>query len=349
MPESPLWITEADVVAVMDMADAIRALEAGLRAEARGDAINMAKTHVEWSSASSGHGQAAAHSTLHAIGAAFVDEGFVGTKTWAHTEGGATPVLVLFDSRTGALKAILEAFALGQMRTGAASGVATAVLAAPGADELAIIGTGKQSIPQIAAVAAVRSLKRVRVFGRDAGRRAQCAARVRDELGLDAREATTVVEAVGDAPIVTLVTRAREPFLTASMVADGAHINAVGAITPAGAEVAVDVLARCGQVVVDSVAQAQRLSSELIAYFGSAPDGWARVQSLATSVASGRGRAASDDVTLFKSLGMGVSDLSLAIEVYTRAVKAGIGRSFAHPVKVPPRLRPANMRREIRN
>ena len=336
MPESALWITEADVVAVMDMADAIRALETGLRAEARGAAINMAKTHVEWS-------LGAAHSTLHAIGAAFVDQGFVGTKTWAHTEGGATPVLVLFDSRTGALKAILEAFALGQLRTGAASGVATAVLAAPGADELVIIGTGKQSIAQIAAVAAVRSLKRVRVFGRDAGRRAQCAARVRDELGLDAREATTVADAVHDAPIVTLVTRARAPFLTASMVAPGAHINAVGAITPAGAEVAVDVLARCGQVVVDSVAQAQRLSSELIACFGSAPEGWSRVQSLAGVVAAGRGRAASDDLTLFKSLGMGISDLSLAIEVYARAVKAGIGRSFAHPVKASPRLRPANM------
>ena len=344
MPESPLWITEADVVSIMDMADAIRALEAGLRAEARGAAINMAKTHVEWSSGhSAGSGQGAAHSTLHAIGAAFVDEGFAGTKTWAHTEGGATPVLVLFDSRTGALKAILEAFALGQLRTGAASGVATAILAAPSADELAVIGTGKQSISQVGAVAAVRSLKRVRVFGRDASRRAQCAARVRDELGLDACEATTIAEAVRDAPIVTLVTRAREPFLTASMVARGAHVNAVGAITPAGAEVAVDVLARCGQVVVDSVEQAQRLSSELIAYFGSAPEGWTRVQSLASSIASGRGRAAGDDVTLFKSLGMGVSDLSLAIEVYARAVKAGIGRPFAHPVKVSPRLRPAKV------
>ena len=336
MSESPLWITEADVVAVMDMADAIRALEAGLRAEARGAAINMAKSHVEWSSGGT-------HSTLHAIGAAFVDAGFVSTKTWAHTEGGATPILVLFDSRTGALKAILEAFALGQLRTGAASGVATAVLAAPGADELAIIGTGKQSIAQIAAVAAVRSLKRVRIFGRDAGRRAQCAARVRDELGLEAREAPTVTEAVRDAPIITLVTRAHEPFLTASMVAHGAHVNAVGAITPAGAEVSVDLLARCGQVVVDSLVQAQRLSRELIASFGSAPDGWTHVQSLASSVASGRGRESSDDVTLFKPLGMGVSDLSLAIEVYARAVTAGIGRPFPHPVNVPPRLRPANV------
>ena len=85
MPDqSPLWITEADVVGLMDMGDAINALEKGLLAEARGDAVNMVKTHATW-----GNG-----STLHAIGALFPKEGFVGTKTWAHTEGGASPLLI---------------------------------------------------------------------------------------------------------------------------------------------------------------------------------------------------------------------------------------------------------------
>src|SRR5712691_9190303 len=107
MTDMPIWITEADVVSLMDMPAAIRALEAGVRAEARGTAANMTKTHVEWASTGAGQGS---HSTLHAIGAAFAEEGFVGTKTWAHTEGGATPLLVLFDSRTGALKAVVEAF-----------------------------------------------------------------------------------------------------------------------------------------------------------------------------------------------------------------------------------------------
>jgi alanine dehydrogenase len=227
----PLWITEADVVAIMDMPRAIEALETGLRAEAQGTAANMTKTHVEWSV----HGE---HATLHAIGAAFPAAGIVGTKTWAHTPGGATPLLILYDAATGALKAIVEAFALGQLRTGAASGVATRWLAAATADELALIGTGKQSLTQVAAVAAVRRLKRVRVFGRDAGRRARAAARVREELGLDAVEATTVEDAVRGAPIITAVTRAREPFLHASMVSRGAHINAVGAIVPSGAEIA---------------------------------------------------------------------------------------------------------------
>jgi alanine dehydrogenase len=331
--EAPLWITESDVVSLIDMGDAIRALEAGLRAEARGAAANMTKTHVEWI------GEDGGHSTLHAIGAAFPEAAFAGTKTWAHAAGGATPLLILFDARTGALRAVIEAFGLGQLRTGAASGVATAALAAPDARQLAIIGTGRQALSQIAAVAAVRPLERVRVHGRDSARRAQCAARVRDELGLEAVEAESVGDAVDGAPIVTTATRARAPFLTASMVARGAHINAIGAITPGGAEVAPDVVARCGTVATDSVAQAQKLSSELIGSFGTSPHGWTRVQSLAALVASGRGRAAGDDLTLFKSLGTGISDLSLGLEIYRRAVTAGVGRAFDQPRKVAPRLR----------
>jgi ornithine cyclodeaminase len=133
---SPLWITEAEVVALLNLSDAIAALEQGLRLEARGEAANMAKTHATWGSGS----------TLHAIGATFGSAGFVGAKTWAHTEGGATPLLILFDSETGALKAVTEAFALGQLRTGGISGVATHWLAAADADELAIVGTGKQAL-----------------------------------------------------------------------------------------------------------------------------------------------------------------------------------------------------------
>src|SRR5438874_167826 len=112
---SPVWISEADVVAMMDIGDAISALEKGLLAEARGQAKNMVKTHVAWDDGS----------TLHAIGAVFPNDEFAGTKTWAHTKGGATPLLILFDSASGQLKAIIEAFALGQLRTASASSVAT--------------------------------------------------------------------------------------------------------------------------------------------------------------------------------------------------------------------------------
>src|SRR5262245_19061727 len=327
--QTPLWISEADVVSMMSMGDAISALERGLLAEARGDAQNMVKTHMTW-----GKG-----STLHAIGAVYAEDGFVGTKTWAHTEGGATPLLILFDSGDGSLKAIIEAFAIGQMRTGAATGVATQTLAREGADELAIIGAGKQAAAQIAAVVAVRPIRRIRVFGRNEERRSRVVAWARREFGVEIVAAGGIAEAVADAPIITVVTRATEPILFADMVGRGAHINAVGAITPERAEISRDTLERCDQVVVDTIPSAQNLSRELIEYYGGAASGWARVKSLASVVAAGLPRDATDDLTLFKSLGMGISDLALGIEIYHRAAGSGLGRGFAHPQKAAPRLR----------
>src|SRR5499426_3664082 len=292
--QSPLWISEADVVSLMSLGAAISALERGLLAEARGDAQNMVKTHVTW-----GKG-----STLHAIGAVFAKDGFVGTKTWAHTEGGATPLLILFDSIDGSLKAMIEAFALGQMRTGAAT------------------------------VMAARPIRRIRVFGRNEERRLRVVEWAGQEFGVEVVAAGSIAEAVAGAPIITVVTRATEPILFAEMVSRGAHINAVGAIMPERAEIARDTLGRCDQVVVDTIPSAQNLSRELIEYFGAAASGWAPVKSLASVVASGQERHASDDLTLFKSLGMGISDLALGIELYHRAAQRGLGRAFARPQKV---------------
>ncbi|PWT83773.1 MAG: ornithine cyclodeaminase, partial [Acidobacteria bacterium] len=273
---APLWISEADVVAMMNIGEAITALEKGLFAEARGDAVNMVKTHVAW-------GEAA---TLHAIGAVFPKETFAGTKTWTHTGTGATPLLILFDSETGLLKAVIEAFALGQLRTASACGVATDHLASKEADEFAMIGTGKQAITQVAAVMAVRSVKRVRIFSPNYEHRDQFATRVRKEFEVDALCAHSVSEAVGGASIITVATRATEPIITGAMVATGAHINAIGAILPSRAEVASDLLSRCTQIVVDSVPQAQNLARELINLFGEADqEGWKQVRSLSNLVA----------------------------------------------------------------
>src|SRR5256885_14725836 len=113
----------------------------------------MAKAHQIWGG----------HHTLHAIGAVVEGANIVGTKTWAHAAGGATPLVTLWNSDTGRLEAIIEAFALGQMRTGGISGVATARLARSDADDLAIVGTGKQAMTQVVAGAPVPPLQCIRV------------------------------------------------------------------------------------------------------------------------------------------------------------------------------------------
>ena len=322
----PVWISEADVVAMMDMPAAIAALERGLLLEARGEAKNMLKTHVTWDETA----------TLHAIGAVFPKIGLAGTKTWAHTKAGATPLLILFDSHDGSLKAIVEAFALGQMRTASASGVATERLAAKDANTFAILGTGKQAIAQVEAVLSVRPIRRVFVYSRNVERRRQFASQVQDRFHLETMAAESVEEAVRHANIITVVTRSTEPILFARMVAPGTHINAVGAIVPERAELAADVMARASVVVADSVPQARKLSREMMDFYGNDESRWASVEPLSKLVQSGKARSREFDVTIFKSLGMGISDLSLATEVYEKAAQSGRGRSFAQPQRSLP-------------
>ncbi|RQU32799.1 ornithine cyclodeaminase family protein [Burkholderia cenocepacia] len=322
----PVWISEQQVVSMMNLSGAITALEAGLAQQAAGAARNMSKAHVTWD-----------HSNLHAIGAAYPQAGVIGTKTWAHTDGGACPLLILFDSENGQLRAIIEAFALGQMRTGGISGVATRWLAQPDAEVLALIGTGKQAMAQLAAVAVVRPLKLVRVFSTTPEKRRAFVERARGRWDMEIVESSSVEEAVADAPIVTTVTRATEPFLSVSALARGAHINAVGAITSERVELADDVFLRCTKAVVDDPGAAKRLSTEYTRAFG---DGnrWESVLPLCEVVANRIGRSRGDDLTVFKAMGMGISDLALGLRLLELAREHKVGTPLPQPRRETPRL-----------
>ena len=323
-----LWITEADVAAVLDMHAAISAVERALQAEASGAAQNLLKTYVQWGSGG----------TLHALGGALAGKGVVGSKTWAHTAGGATPLLVLFDAASGALCAVVEAFALGQLRTGATSGVATRWLAAEDARTFAMIGSGKQAMAQIAAVLAVRPRCAARVFSPTTAHREALVARVHEVFGVDASPAASLDEAIDGAAIVTLATRARTPFLQAQGLARGAHVNAIGAITPDRAELAGDVFGRCGVVAADSVPAVQQLSREFREYYGSRD--WAAVVPLGNVIAGAPRRGPDTDLTLFKAMGAGIADVALGAEVLERAERAGRGRPVDQPVPAEINWRP---------
>lgn len=324
-----LWISEAEVVELMSLKEAIPALERGLAGEHAGRALNMQKTHVAWNQN---------RATLHAIGAVIEGAGAAGTKTWTHSPGGACPLLILFSSDNGALLAVIEAFALGQMRTAGISGVATRWMAAPGADEMAVIGTGKQALPQVAGVYAVRPLKRLRVYSPDRQRRDAFVEKARAQFPFEVRAAESVAAAVEGAGVVTLVTRAREPFLDGAMLAGGCHLNAVGAITPERSEFHQDVFDRCDLVVVDILDSVKRLSSEFIGRYGNNEVRWTGVRPLSALVAEGRERPAGADLSLFKAMGMGLSDMALGVEILERARATGAGRAIPRPEKRSPRL-----------
>ncbi|MEO7403605.1 MAG: ornithine cyclodeaminase family protein [Burkholderiales bacterium] len=329
-----VWLTEQDVVQLMDLKDAIGALEAALREEAAGAAQNMTKTLMQFDG----------HSNLHAIGGKVGD--IVGTKTWAHTGGGTSPLLTLWSANDGQPVAIIEAFALGNMRTGGISGLAADWMARSDVKVMGIAGGGKQALSQVGAILAVRPIERVQVFSPRPESRAEFAVRVRAEFGVEVIECASAEAVCKGAGIVTLVTRAAKPFVTASMLERGTHLNAVGAIARDREEFSQDVFERTNEltneltsaIAVDMVASVQQLSCEFRTRFGEPGPRWDAVPPLSKLIASGRRRGAADDLSIFKSMGMGISDLALGVELVRRARTQGIGRTIPQPKKAKPRM-----------
>jgi alanine dehydrogenase len=325
-----LWISEAEVARSLSLPEAIPVLAAGFAAEAAGSVAPLEKTMATF----------AGHGTLHALGAAFPD--LAGTKTWAHTPGGADPVLLLFDSATGTLVTAIEAFVLGQLRTAGTAALATDLLARHDARSLAVIGTGKQALAQVAGVAAVRSLDAVRAFSPNQDHREAFARQVREQLDLPCTAIGSVAGAVAESDIVTLITRATMPVLMVRMVRPGMHVNAVGAIDLARREFDPAILG-LATVVTDSVHQARNLSAELRDFFNPAESSWPGLRSLASVVREGSGRSDPAEITVFKGMGSGTEDLALGIEVLARVRKAGGGAQVIRHGRVAPTLK-AEMR-----
>ncbi|RDK08154.1 ornithine cyclodeaminase family protein [Cupriavidus lacunae] len=330
MTNSAMWLTEQDVAAHVSLKDAIYALEAGLLDLASGSGFNVPKALGSFGDGSS----------MHSLGSALPVAGYCGFKNWIHTKRGAKAVFVLFDATEGRMLAMMEANVLGQLRTSAITGLGTKWMANLAAGDLAIIGTGRQALMQVAAINAVRPLTRIRVWSPTPEKRLAFAGQVRSQYAAEVNVASTLDSAVDGADIVTLVTRAQTPFLSGKLLSRGAHLNAVGAILPGNAEFHQDVFERAGFIAVDNLANVQKASREFSDYFGvDATNGsWERVVPLERIVAGDSLRPDDCDISLFKAVGMGISDLSVARLAYERAV-ADSGNSSRMPLSVTATLR----------
>jgi ornithine cyclodeaminase len=231
---------------------------------------------------------------------------------------------------------VIEAFALGNLRTGGISGVAADWMAKKDAKVMALAGTGKQALAQVGTMLAVRPIQRLQIYSPRAESREEFAKKAREEFAVEAAACASVAEACKGAQIVTLVTRAVQPFLGADMLEKGAHLNAVGAIAPDREEFAQDVFDRATRVAVDNLPAVQQLSREFMRRYAST--GWDPVMPLSKLIASGMRRSERDDLSLFKAMGMGISDLALGVKLVRRARERGIGRALPQPKKAKPRL-----------
>jgi ornithine cyclodeaminase/alanine dehydrogenase-like protein (mu-crystallin family) len=313
-----LLLTEADVRSLLTMPIALEVVKDSLRRQANGELVLQPRRRIKLLD----------NALLHYMAAGDSSQGYIAMKIYTVARGGARFVVPLFRSATGEMAALIEADALGQIRTGAATGVATKYLANPGARAAAIIGTGYQARTQLEAVAAVRRIERVRAFGRDPQRRENFCREMSARIGVAVEPAGSSEEAVKGADIVITATSATQVVLTGAQLAPGMHINAMGANWPQKRELDVAAVARA-QLVVDSVEQSKMEAGDLIQAFGDDQSRWNSVRELAQIVAGKEpGRTAADQITLFKSNGIATWDLAAAVRVYETAVARGMGKQI---------------------
>jgi ornithine cyclodeaminase/alanine dehydrogenase-like protein (mu-crystallin family) len=299
----------------------------------------MALEAVEDSLRMQGNGELALHSRrrlrlpdnalLHYMAAGDPVHEFFGMKLYTSVRGAVRFVVPLFRLATGEMAALIEADALGQIRTGAATGVATKYLANANARTAGIIGTGYQARTQLEAVAAVRRLEKVRAFGRDPERRAQFCRDMSARIGISVEPVESGEKTVRGADIIITATSATKIVLEGSWLAPGVHVNAIGANWAQKRELDDAAVNRADVIVVDSLEQARMEAGDLILAFADDAARWDSVRELGGIVAGKiRGRTSPGDVTLFKSNGIATWDLAVAVRVYELAVARGLGQSM---------------------
>jgi alanine dehydrogenase len=312
-----LLLSETDVRAILTMPLAMELVEESFRRLADGTGVSHPRRRL----------RLAEKGLLHYMAASDAQGGYVGLKIYTVSPSGARFLVPLFSGHTGELLALIEANYLGQMRTGAASGLATKVLARADARVAAMIGTGLQARTQLEAVALAKKLDLVRAYGRDVTRREAFAKEMTARIGVRVAAVASAEEAVRGADIVTTMTSSSKPVVEGKWLERGAHVNAAGVNFAEKAEVDGDAVGRADVIAADSVEQSKMEAGDLIQAFGADAKRWASVREL-SGIVAGKvpGRTNRDQITLFKSNGIAIEDVVVAGRVYELARERRMGR-----------------------
>jgi alanine dehydrogenase len=228
-----------------------------------------------------------------------------------------------FDAASGRPLAVLDGAEITAMRTGAASGVATRLLARPKAATLGIIGAGAQAAWQIRAVLGARPIRRVLVYARDAERRAGFARSMADETGIEVMGADSAEHAVRESDVICCATTATEPVFDAAWVQPGTHVNGIGAFRPGMVELPPALFARAALVAVDAREAALAEAGDLLAAIETgavAESGLVEIGTIDRETVTSRDPQA---ITLFKSVGLAIQDVAAAGLVVSRLLDQG--------------------------
>lgn len=313
-----LFLDEACVKALVGMPDALDAVEEVFREQGLGNVVNVPRVRAPITGG-----------TLRITAAVLSYRGYYGIKispsTNFHTAAGR--VFCLYREGGGELAAIVQVFALGALRTGAASGIATKYLANPHAAILGVLGSGRQAATQIDAILSVRRIQEVLVYSPNPSRRAAFCASIKARHGVSVAAVDAAEAAVRNADVLVAATRATEPIVRREWLKAGVHINAIGANFEYRRELDSATVAAARFIATDDTEQVRYEGSDLVHPVNEGLLSWDRVHSLGDVVAGrSQGRTAAHDITLFKSLGVAIEDVALAACVFEKALAQGVGQ-----------------------
>jgi ornithine cyclodeaminase/alanine dehydrogenase-like protein (mu-crystallin family) len=313
-----LFLSDQEVAQLLPMDECIDVLEEAFAHAGAGKVDNRPRNRIRMPGG-----------FFHFMVASNEGHGVFGYKAYPSFAGGAKMIVMLYDYETGALLSCMEGGRLGQIRTGAASGLATKYMAKKDSATVAVIGSGFQARTQLEAVCAVRDIKGVKVFSRKEERRTAFAERSGESLKVDVKAVESAQECVEGADVVIVITSAREPALLGEWLSPGAHVNAAGGNHWMRREVDEETVLRSEVIVVDDLDQAKIECGDLMWLEPRGSFRWDMAKEL-QDVVAGRvnGRPSEESITLFESMGLALEDIAAAHLVYNKAKAQGIGQEL---------------------
>ena len=315
-----LFLDEACVRQLVTMDDALAAVEEVFGEQGRGHVLNVPRVRAPVKGG-----------ILRITAAVLSYRGYYGVKvsSTAVFHSNAGRMFCLYREETGELCAVVQVFAMGALRTGAASGIATKYLANPDASVLGVLGSGRQARTQVDAVCAVRPIREIRVWSPRAGSREAFCVDVKKANKINALTVDTPEAAVRGAEVLITATTATAPVVHGAWLKPGVHINAIGANFEHRRELDTATVAAAKFIATDDTEQVRYESTDLALPVAEGVLSWDQVHSLGDVVAGKlKGRVAREDITLFKSLGVAIEDVALAARAYEKALKLGVGMTL---------------------
>lgn len=311
----PLLLGDQDVDQLMTMQECVQVMDDAFQQAGRGETWNRPRSRIRMPGG-----------FHHLMAAAVLDSKVFGLKTYTSFRSGTRFLTILYDSETGDILALVQGGRCSQLRTGAVSAVATKYMARENSSTVGIIGTGFQGRSQLEGVCAVRTITSVKAFDRVTESCETFCKDMSQSLGIPVTQAESNEECVRGSDIVITMTTSREPVLLGDWLEPGMHINAAGSNHWIRREVDDNVIRRADIVVVDSVPDAQVEAGDLLFPIERGAIRWDQIHELASVVVGHvQGRTSDEQITLFESQGIAISDVAAAAYVYNKAKERGLG------------------------